>query len=289
MFNRDNRQRDDVSRYSSSNDNPRYDQASYASGYDYRSAGKNFEFGNAVGVELATESQAIFGATMRKVFLWMFLGLAITAVTSWFVATNPALQSLVFSGPGMIFLVIAQLGLAIAFGIMMYRVRPTVLKAMFAGYAFVLGLTLSSIFFVYELGTIFLAFGVSAAVFGVMGAVGYFIKKDLSPIGYVGYMLLFGAIIVTLINMVISFFAPALASTVSFFMNYVILAIFVGLTAFDMQRIKMMAIAAAESGVGTSEMADTTDRIAIYGAMQLYLDFINIFLRILAIMGRRKN
>lgn len=288
---RDNRQPD--YRYSGAQDagSPRYDKDDYTSGYNYRSAGKNFEFGSAVGVELDAEAQGIFTATMRKVFAWMFLGLAVTAIISMLTASTEALRDIVYSQPVMILLIVIQLGLAVGFGIMMYRARPAVLKAMFIGYASVLGLTLSSIFLLYDIETIGVAFAASAAVFGVMAAVGYFVKKDLTPIGYVGYMLLFGAIIVSLINIIISFLAPEIASTINMLMNYVILAIFVGLTAFDMQRIKMMAIAASTDARSTpdAELAVTTDRIAIYGAMQLYLDFINIFLRILAIYGRRSD
>ena len=265
-------------------------QEAYAEGYDYQRAGQRFTLNEARSVEMDTESQAVFNQTMRKVFAWMFLGLGITALTSFLAINIPALFNLVYSTGGMIALIIGQLALAFAFGFSMWRVRPAILKAMFAGYAAVLGLTLSSIFLVYTSETIFLSFAVSAAVFGTMAAVGYFIKKDLTPLGYAGYMLLFGAIIVTLINVVLSFIVPGFAQTLSWIMNYVILAIFIGLTAYDMQRIKMMAVAAVQEQRGyTSELAVTTDRIALYGAMQLYLDFINIFLRVLAIMGRSRD
>ena len=233
-------------------------QEAYAEGYDYQRAGQRFTLNEARSVEMDTESQAVFNQTMRKVFAWMFLGLGITALTSFLAINIPALFNLVYSTGGMI----------------LHDALPISVI----------------IFLVYTSETIFLSFAVSAAVFGTMAAVGYFIKKDLTPLGYAGYMLLFGAIIVTLINVVLSFIVPGFAQTLSWIMNYVILAIFIGLTAYDMQRIKMMAVAAVQEQRGyTSELAVTTDRIALYGAMQLYLDFINIFLRVLAIMGRSRD
>lgn len=250
-------------------------------------SGRGFSVGDALNAELTGAAQSVFNATMRKVFIWMFVGLAISALSSYLVASSERALELIFGGPLMFVLILAQLGLTFGMAFVMWRAKPIVLKAMYLTYTFVLGLTLSSIFLVYDMGTIVVAFAVSAVVFGSMAAVGAFIKKDLSPLGYVGYMLLFGAIIVTLINVLLSLIAPQIAAAINMFMNYVILAVFIGLTAYDMQRIKMMAIAAAQSGA--EEGMAETDRIAIYGALNLFLDFINIFLRILAIFGRRRN
>jgi len=162
------------------------------------------------------------------------------------------------------------------------KMSPVVSNVLFFLYAIITGVTLSFIFISYELGVIFQAFIVSALTFGAMGIYGSVTRRDLSRIGSICIMALIGLIIASFVT----FFIPMnyeTSLTVYMVINYAGVLIFIGLTAYHTQRIKNML---AEANAANQEEA--VKKISVYGALALYLSFINMFLRILAIMGRRR-
>lgn len=213
---------------------------------------------------------------MTQTFTWMALGLGITGFVAVLTASSESLMALIFGSPLFIFLIIAELGLVIAFGFMMRKnVSSAVLLGMFLAYSALNGLTLSSIFLVYQLGSISQAFFVSAGMFGAMSVYGYVTKRDLTAMGSFMFMGLIGIIIASVINL---FFASS-------FLNLLISAvgvfIFVGLTAYDTQKLK----AYYASHAGDEALLK---KLALGGALSLYLDFINLFLFILRLLGNRR-
>ncbi|MBU0505830.1 MAG: Bax inhibitor-1/YccA family protein [bacterium] len=231
----------------------------------------------ATGSEVATETKAS-GLTqfMTQIFTWMAFGLGITGIASAVTIQSEALLGLIFGTPLLWVLIIGELALVIWFGVALRKgASATKLLTMFLVYSALNGLTLSAIFLIYAVGTIAQAFFVTAGTFGAMALYGYVTKKDLSGIGYFARMALFGLIIA----MVANFFMQ------SAMMDYVISLIGVGvftiLTAYDTQKLKNYyhQNAANEEGL---------KRMAIGGALMLYLDFINLFLFILRLMGGRR-
>lgn len=211
---------------------------------------------------------------ITNVYLWMCGALVITGLTAYYVSTDYSILRWLFGNTSNFWiLVIAELGLVIALNALINKISPLVATLMFLTYSVLNGLMLSSIFLVYEIGTIANAFFTTAGAFGAMAIYGAVTKKDLSKIGSLCFMALIGIIIATVINLF----------TKNEFMDLVIcwigVIVFVGLTAYDSQKIKQMLTGAEEN--------DATMKIAIIGALQLYLDFINLFLYILRLFGRR--
>ncbi|MCR5180374.1 MAG: Bax inhibitor-1/YccA family protein [Bacteroidaceae bacterium] len=216
---------------------------------------------------------------MTRVYIWMTAALCITAATAFFTANSPALLSLIFGNSISIWvLFILELGLVMGISSGITRLSPSSATMLFLLYAVVNGLTLSAIFFAYELGTISQAFAASALTFGVMSFVGVTTKRDLSGLGGILFMALIGLIIASVINI---FWAN---STMDAIITYAGVFIFVGLTAYDTQKIKDMTTAAEYSGD-----AAMPRKVAILGALSLYLDFINLFLYILRLFGRGRD
>jgi len=213
-----------------------------------------------------------------RVFLRMFAALVVTAFAAFAVASSDALVSLVFGNPAVyIVLIIVELILVIAISAGIKRMSATAANVLFFVYAAINGVTLAVIFLVYDLGIIYHAFAVSALMFGGIALFGAITHWDLSKVGSICIMGLFGIIIASIAN--IFFRSSALESAVL----YIGVLVFVGLTAYDTQRIKRMLREA--NGVSHVE---AIKRISVIGALTLYLDFINMFLRILRILGRRR-
>ncbi len=213
---------------------------------------------------------------MVKVYNWMSAGLGLTGLVAWIVASDPTLSAIIFSnGIFVIGLVIAQLGLV--FWLATRVMQMTVMTAMsvFMGYAALTGVTFSAIFLTYTTASITSAFVVTAGTFAAMSFYGYTTKRDLTSLGGFLFMGLIGIIIASVVNIWLA--SPA----IQWFVTYAGVLIFIGLTAYDTQKIKEMNILGNE---GTDE--DTKE--AIRGALSLYLDFINLFLMILRIMGDRR-
>jgi hypothetical protein len=216
---------------------------------------------------------------MARVYLWMMLGLMVTAVVSLFVISSPMLLSLIFSSNLTFFgLIIGEFVLVIAISRVVTRVSPMAGLALFFLYAALNGATLSVIFLAYQLGTIVLAFGVTAVTFGIMSIIGFTTKQDLTKWGGILFMALIGLIIASVANMFLA------SSALDWIITYAGILIFMGLTVYDTKRIKTMTYTLAAQGD-----TQVVSRVGVMGALRLYLDFINLFLYILRLLGRRRR
>jgi len=214
-------------------------------------------------------------ALLQKVYAWMAAGLAVTAVTAWVVASSPALWGLFLGTPLLYVCLGVELVMVFAFSAVVQRVSLPVALLFFLAYALVNGLTLSVIFLVYTGGSIAGTFLATAGTFGAMSAFGYLTKMDLSRFGSYLLMALFGVLIGSIVNL---FFASEI---LYWAVTYIGIFVFIGLTAYDTQKIKDLAFAE-----GMSE--EDRHRGALHGALILYLDFINLFLLLLRLFGRRR-
>lgn len=214
-------------------------------------------------------------AVMTQVYLWMTAGLLVTGAIAMFVAGVPALVNAIVFNPILFFgLIIAQVGMVWYLSARVMDLSPGAATGLFLGYAALNGLTLSVIFLAYTAASIAGTFFVTAGTFGAMSAYGYFTKRDLSGMGSFLFMALIGLILASIVNI---FWAN---STLYWIITYAGVLIFVALTAYDTQKIKRM----------TDQVRDEQSerRVAIYGALTLYLDFINLFLFLLRILGNRR-
>lgn len=218
-----------------------------------------------------------FPALMRKVFVWMTLALAITGLTAYGVATSPAILSLIFSSKVTFFgLIIAEFALVFAISGAINRLSLSTATMLFILYSVINGATLSSIFFAFSVATIGKVFFITAGTFGAMALVGYTTKTDLTSIGKLLFMALLGIIIASVVNMFVA------SSGLDLILSYVGVLVFVGLTAYDTQKIKQMCQAAPDAG-------ESAQKLALIGALSLYLDFINLFLYLLRIFGNNRD
>lgn len=213
------------------------------------------------------ESKNVFS----KVFMWMFIGLAITFGIGYYVSVNPNMLFNVF-GSYYWLLIIAELVVVIWLSARIRKMKPTTAKILFCVYSFLTGLTFSSIFVVYEISSIIYVFGITALLFLIFALIGYFTKIDLTKIGVYLFMALLGVIICSIINIFVG------SETFDLGITIVCLIVFIIYIAYDMQIIKRNLYLIPEE-----------DNLAIYGALQLYLDFINIFLRLLQLFGRSRD
>ncbi len=213
---------------------------------------------------------------MNAVYAWMCVGLATTAVVAWWVSTQPQLMRSIFKGPTFIVLIIAELALVWVIGAAVQKISTGAATGLFILYSALNGLTLSVIFLVYNLSAIAATFVVTAGMFGAMSLVGYFTKRDLTQFGSFLFMALIGLILASIVNL---FFA---SSTLYWIVTYAGVLIFLGLTAYDTQKMKQIAQAAESQGIDAS-------RLAIVGSLSLYLDFINLFLFLLRILGKSRD
>lgn len=217
-----------------------------------------------------------FPKVMRNVYVWMALALVMTGLTAMAVATQPQLLSLIYSNSIVLWgLLLGEIGLVVYLSARIMRMSFTTAGLLFALYAVLNGVTLSSIFLVYTMESIAQVFFVTAGTFGAMAAVGLFIKKDLSGIGRFLIMTLIGLLIASLANM---FFK---SEGLAMILNYVGVLLFSALTAYDTQKIKTIL---QEMG---DEESENTMKVALLGSLTLYLDFINLFLYLLRIFGNR--
>jgi uncharacterized protein len=226
---------------------------------------------NAIAVENAR--------FMSRVYGWMTGGLCVTGLVAWNVAGDPALVQTIF-GNRLLFwaLIIAQLGAVAALSFLINKISGAMATVIYILYAALTGLTLSSIFLLYTGSSIAEVFGVTAFGFAGLSGFGLVTKRDLGPVGSFCMMGLFGLIGYAVLSM----FLPSLMGAGgSFVFSIVGIIVFAGLTAYDTQRIKAMN---APGNEGT----DAARKTAIFGALTLYLDFINLFLSLLRLTGRRR-
>lgn len=212
---------------------------------------------------------------LRSVFAWMLAGLLITTVVSVLTASMPALMEL-RAAPGVaIGSFILQIVLVFVITLAMPRLSPGVAAGLFLLYSALMGFSLSTIFFYFDLGSLVTAFVTATILFGVMAAFGFTTDVNLMQFRTLLLVGLIGVIIASVVNIFLA------SSMFDFILSIVGVVIFMGLTAYDMQNMKRMTVAIEAQGGG----AELVAKYSIYGALALYLDFINIFLFLLRIMG----
>ena len=218
-----------------------------------------------------------FPALMRKVYVWMAMALCITGLTAYGVASSPNLLLTLYSHHWLIIgLLFAELALVFAISGAINRLSLTTATLLFILYSALTGVTFSSIFVVYTMSSIGKVFFITAGTFAAMAFVGYTTRRDLSKMGGLLFMALIGLIIATVVNLFIK------SSGLELVLSYIGVLVFVGLTAWDTQKIKVML-------AQQYDMSETSQKLALLGALELYLDFINLFLYMLRIFGSRNE
>lgn len=211
-------------------------------------------------------------SVLTNTFFRMFLGLLASAVTAIFAYKSGLFISIILNGY-YTYLALAELIVVLVFSLLFKKLSPSVVTVLFFGYACLNGFTLSVIFAAFQITSIVYAFGATAILFGILAFIGYKTDKDISKFGTILSVALLVGVVLTLINIFVH------NSTLDIVLDWAILLIFFGLTVYDVNKIKLMQ----ESGFCEDE------KLYVYGAMELYLDFINIFLRILSLFGKRRN
>lgn len=214
---------------------------------------------------------------MYKVYAWMGVALAITAGIAYGMASSPAIMNVIVHNPILYMgLMLAQLGLVFFLGWKIQSLTYAETAMAFVGYAVLMGITSSTIFMIYTMSSIAICFGIASGMFTVMAAYGYLTNADLSSLGSFLVMGLWGLILALFINM------WAQSSAFQFYISLAGVGIFTLLTAYDVQKIKRMA----ESMMVD---VDTRSKVAVMGALTLYLDFINLFFMLLRLLDDRKK
>ena len=230
---------------------------------------------DAMSRERELSMSAAFPVLMRKVYVWMTLALVLTGITAYGVANSPSIRETLMTNTFMDWgLIIAEFGLVIGISAGINKLSLTTATLMFVLYSIINGAMLSSIFVVYTEASIASVFFITAGTFAVMAFIGYTTKKDLTSMGKILFMALIGIIIATIVNSFLK------SSGLQMIVSYLGVLIFVGLTAYDSQKIKNMLQMAPDAGEGAQ-------KLALLGALTLYLDFINLFIYLLRIFGRR--
>ncbi len=223
-------------------------------------------------IDIAAEQQRF----MTKVFGWMAFALAITGLTAMFTISSPFLLNLIFGNRLVFFgLIIAEFVLVGSLVSMVHRLSAQTATLLFFFYSILNGITLSSVFLVYTASSIASTFYITAGTFGVMSLYGYFTKTDLTKAGNLLVMALIGIVIASVVNLFLN------SESLYWIITYAGILIFTGLIAYDTQKIKRLAV------IG-NHGSDIERKGAILGALSLYLDFINLFLLLLRLFGRRR-
>ena len=217
-----------------------------------------------------------FAVLLKNVYAWMALALGVTGVAAMYVLNNQPILHFLFEHFGLLMgLLVAELLLAVVFTIRFNKLSFNAASILFGLYALLTGVSLAPVFFLYTQESIASTFFITAGTFGAMSLFGYFTKKDLSPWGRYLLMGLLGIIIASVVNLFMQ------STKVEWITTYVGIAVFVLLTAYDTQKIKNLM---AER----DEVNERSLKLALYGSFMLYLDFINLFLKLLKAFGKRK-
>lgn len=226
---------------------------------------------------LSERDKTVIQPYISQVFGWMSCGLLLTAFVAWYTSKTPAILQLLFSNQIVFFgLIIGQLALVFTLSGMVTKLSGSLATTLFMLYSMLTGLTLSSMFVLYTSSSIFSAFMVTSGMFGSMTIYGYTTKRDLSSFGNLLFMALIGIMLASIINLWLK------NSAIMWIITYVGVVVFVGLTAYDIQKLK---------SIGSSlsiEDQEQFRKFSIIGALTLYLDFINLFLMMIRIFGNRR-
>ena len=209
---------------------------------------------------------------LSKTFLWMFVGLIVTFLTGYIVSINENMLLSILGGPLFWLIIILEFALVIYFSARVHKMKPITAKICFLLYSFVSGLTFSSVFVGFEISSVMYVFLIAAVVFAIFGAIGYFVNVDLNRISSFLIMGLLAIIICSFVNLFLA------NTTFDLIVSIIALIIFFGFTAYDIQKVKILSNAGMNNDV-----------VAINGAFELYLDFINIFLHLLSIIGNSRD
>ncbi|MCQ2379191.1 MAG: Bax inhibitor-1/YccA family protein [Victivallaceae bacterium] len=221
------------------------------------------------------EASVVSERFINRVFFWMFAGLGVSGAVAWSVARSGG--SFLRSNPNSaILLIVLTFGLVFVLSAAIHKISATAATLCFIAYAALNGAMLSTLLFVYSTGSVVRAFCATAVMFGATGIYGYVTRRDLSSLGSLLFMGLVGVIVASFVN----FFLRS--GALDWMLSFLGVVIFVGLTAFDMQKIKRFASGAASAD------GEVAEKAAILGALTLYLDFINLFLYLLRFFGNRK-
>ncbi len=232
---------------------------------------------NGMTTEIGVRSTSGVAAFLTGVYYWMTFALGLSALCAWAVGTTPALTNLVYKNPLLLtVLIVAELGLVIAVSWGINKMSAATATALFALYAALNGVTLGYIFIVYTIPAITSAFLTTTLTFAVMAIIGSVTKRDLTRLGSILLMALIGLIIASFVNIFLK------NSTMGWIITYAGVLIFVGLTAYDAQKVKQMYLTMGGD-------METNRKISVLGALTLYLDFVNLFLMLLRIFGGRRN
>ncbi|PKN07210.1 MAG: hypothetical protein CVU73_13190 [Deltaproteobacteria bacterium HGW-Deltaproteobacteria-8] len=229
------------------------------------------------GAQASVSKADTINAFMRGIYGWMSTGMLLTASAAWLTA-NSAFGLGLLKSPGLVIgLVLVQFGLVIGLSAAINKLSGTAATLMFLAYSTLTGITLSSIFFVYSMASIFQAFVVTAGMFGAMSVYGMVTKRDLTSMGSFMFMGLIGIVLASVVNMFVK------SSAMSYAISVIGVFVFVGLTAYDTQKLKYMGEAMPLND-GTAVRRGT-----ILGALTLYLDFLNLFLMLLRLFGSSRD
>lgn len=207
-----------------------------------------------------------------KVFIWMFIGLLLSFGTGYYVYSNPNMLYNIFSTSLYYVIIIAELIIVIFLSARIQKMNPLTAKISFLLYSIVTGLTLSMIFVAFEITSIILVLIITAFIFLIFALLGYFTKIDLSKYSTIFMMGLIGILIATIINIFLN------SAMFDIILSWIGIILFIGLVAYDIQKIKRYSM-----------IIEDQDKAAILGALELYLDFINIFLRLLRLFGKSRD
>lgn len=242
---------------------------------DYKNYGNTLE--QSFQSNTIAKQQATF---ISKVYMWMSLALFISGLTAYFTANSSGLLSLMFSptGPTFLFyaLIIGELGLVFALSGVIHKMTLGLASAIFLFYSFINGMTLSIIFLAYTMSSIASTFFITAGTFAIMSLYGYFTKTDLTKFGRILSMALLGVLLAIVVNIFLK------NSMLDLIISMVGVLIFVGLIAYDTQTLKNIG-----AQINT-DIGENHSKIAIQGALSLYLDFINLFLFLLRFLGSKR-
>ncbi len=231
---------------------------------------KNF---NDSPIEVSNNTVSVY---FSRVYNWMAIALLLTGAVAYYVAGSESLMQIIVGNKILFFgLIIGELFLVGYISRMVHKISASTATMLFILYAVLNGLTLSILFMMYTSASISSTFLVTAGTFGAMSAYGFFTKKDLTKIGNLAMMALIGIIIASVVNIFMH------SEMMHWIITYLGVAIFVGLTAYDTQKLKAIAYQGFDNG-------ESMEKSAILGALTLYLDFINLFIFLLRIFGDRK-